>query len=116
MVSFNAPHGPFHVPPNNRYSNVTLNSPVGASCGNGDVDSDDLCYRAMIEAMDSYMSDILAQISPEKLAQTLIFFSVTTVLLTPLLLLKTLFREVAPKAQFMKAALMFLLSLMPATM
>ena len=74
MVSFNAPHGPFHVPPNNRYSNVTLNGPVGASCGNGDVDSDDLCYRAMIEAMDSYMSDILAQISPEKLAQTLIIF------------------------------------------
>ena len=85
IVSYAAPHSPFHVPPEERYSNVDLNGNVGTICdggnggrgngGNGGgnaANSDDDCYRAMAEVMDSYISDLLTQIDAEKLANTLI--------------------------------------------
>lgn len=73
-VAFNAPHSPFHVPPDNRYS-ISLSGNAGARCtaANANDDRED-CYRAATEAMDSYIGDILAQIEPEKLANTLIIF------------------------------------------
>ena len=72
IVSYAAPHSPFHVPPEGRYSNVNLDGDVGDLCGAGALDSDDDCYRAMAEVMDSYINDLLTQIDPEKLANTLI--------------------------------------------
>ena len=75
IVSYAAPHSPFHVPPEGRYSNVTLNGEVGDICdGRGGRDSDDDCYRAMAETMDSYINDLLTQIDQDKLANTLIIF------------------------------------------
>ena len=72
IVSYAAPHSPFHVPPEDRYSNVDLNGDLGALCTGGASDSDDDCYRAMAEVMDSYINDLLTQIDAEKLANTLI--------------------------------------------
>jgi len=74
VVSYAAPHSPFHVPPSDRYSNINLNGEVGDICGAQNRDSDDDCYRAMTETMDSYVSDLLTQIDPVKLANTLIIF------------------------------------------
>lgn len=71
VVAFNAPHSPFHVPPSDRYSRETLEGKVGENCRRSDTA---VCYRAMVEAMDSYISDILTQIAAEKLANTLIIF------------------------------------------
>lgn len=74
IVAYAAPHSPFHVPPVDRYSNISLDGEVGDVCGGTSADSDDDCYRAMAEAMDSYIDDLLTQIDPEELANTLIIF------------------------------------------
>lgn len=75
IVAYAAPHSPFHVPPQGRYSDVSLNGDVGDICGEaGSLDSDDDCYRAMAETMDSYIDDLLNGIDVEKLANTLIIF------------------------------------------
>jgi len=75
IVAYAAPHSPFHVPPEGRYSNISLNGDEGDSCGEaGSLDSDDDCYRAMAETMDSYISDLLTDIDSDKLANTLIIF------------------------------------------
>lgn len=74
IVSYAAPHSPFHVPPVNRYSNIDLNGDVGDTCGGQGIDSDNDCYRAMAETMDSYINDLLTGINSEKLANTLIIF------------------------------------------
>ena len=73
IVSYAAPHDPFHVPPADRYSNINLNGNVGQVCGRG-ADSNNNCYRAAAEAMDSYVGDLLTGIDPAKLANTLIIF------------------------------------------
>lgn len=75
QVAFNAPHAPFHVPPTDRYSSVSLTGSVGASCTASPAnDSRADCYRAAAEAMDSYIGEMLDQIDSEKLANTLIIF------------------------------------------
>ena len=74
IVSYAAPHDPFHVPPADRYSNINLVGNAGDICGAGQQNSDNDCYRAMAEAMDSYINDLLTQIDPVKLADTLIIF------------------------------------------
>ena len=48
IVSYAAPHSPFHVPPKDRFSSIDLNGDVGEICGGGGAsDSDEDCYRAM---------------------------------------------------------------------
>lgn len=74
-VAFNAPHSPFHVPPSNRYTSINLSGNVGDACSRSRRNDDrEDCYRAATEAMDSYIGDILAQIDPTMLANTLIIF------------------------------------------
>lgn len=74
-VAYNAPHSPFHVPPRNRFTSFSLTGAVGARCtaARRTHDRED-CYRAAVEAMDSYIGDLLSQIDPNKLADTLIIF------------------------------------------
>lgn len=74
IVSYAAPHSPFHVPPADRYSNISLSGNVGDLCGAGTQNSDEDCYRAMAEAMDSYVNDLVSQIALSKLDDTLIIF------------------------------------------
>ena len=74
IVAYAAPHSPFHVPPEGRYSNISLDGEVGEICGRNAADSDDDCYRAMVETMDSYIDDLLSQIEAQKLENTLIVF------------------------------------------
>lgn len=75
QVAFNAPHSPYHVPPSNRFSHVSLSGSEGDAC-TMNVNSDDTsdCYRAAAEALDSYIGELLASINPAILANTLIIF------------------------------------------
>jgi arylsulfatase A-like enzyme len=70
-VSFNAPHRPFHVPPDGTYTSVTLGGNVGDSCAGATAGN---CYRAAAEAMDFHISNLLAGIDDEILADTLMIF------------------------------------------
>lgn len=70
-VSFNAPHEPFHVPPDATYTSVTLSGNVGDLCSGAAARS---CYRAAAEAMDFHINNLLAGIDPDVLEDTVIIF------------------------------------------
>ena len=75
QVSFNAPHSPYHVPPESTYSSVNLLGDEGdvctASSSNDDVK---LCYRAAIESMDYHINNLISAIPQSTLNNTLIIF------------------------------------------
>ena len=74
-VAFNAPHSPFHVPPKDKFSHITLNGVQGDVCtdeANNDEPKD--CYRAAAEAMDAYIGDLLNNLDADTLANTLVIF------------------------------------------
>ncbi len=69
-VAFNAPHAPFHVPPDNTYS-IGLSGSAGDPC-RGSARPD--CYRAAAESMDHYINEMLTSIGTATLNDTLIIF------------------------------------------
>lgn len=74
-IAFNAPHAPFHVPPKDKFSNITLAGAQGDSCTD-DITDDAIedCYRAAAETMDTYIGDLLSNLDDETIANTLVIF------------------------------------------
>lgn len=69
QLALNAPHDPFHLPPNNLHSFNDL------SGTNQDIAANPVPYfYAMVEAMDTEIGRLLAQIDPDVLANTNIIF------------------------------------------
>jgi len=74
-IAFNAPHAPYHVPPANSYSHVTLTGNAGDDCTPAAINDDIAdCYRAATEAMDTYIGELIAQLPAEIIANTMIIF------------------------------------------
>jgi len=78
-VCFNPPHGPFEVPPQALVSASTRDeiACLGFEAGDQATDSDPvqkrrLFYKAMIEAIDTEIGNLLDSIDPAKLANTMI--------------------------------------------
>ena len=68
-LSYNAPHIPFHLPPNNLHSQGDL--PTGQT----NIDSNPLpYYLAAIEAMDTEMGRLINSMSEQEKANTIIIF------------------------------------------
>ncbi len=68
-LAYNAPHTPFHLPPNNLHSQGNLPSDQGS------IDSNPLpYYMAMIEAMDSEIGRLLNSMTQEQKDNTVIIF------------------------------------------
>ncbi len=67
-MAFNAPHSPFHVPPEGLH-NQELGPP--GDCPQG---QDQTCYRAAIEAMDAEIGRLLGTLSPAVRARTNIIY------------------------------------------
>ncbi|WP_440874970.1 sulfatase-like hydrolase/transferase [Thalassotalea sp. PLHSN55] len=75
QLAFNAPHSPFHVPPESTFNSITLSGVQGDAC-NGNNNTDDIsdCYRATVEALDTYIGELIAAIPTQILENTLIIF------------------------------------------
>ncbi|MEZ4297864.1 MAG: sulfatase-like hydrolase/transferase [Polyangiaceae bacterium] len=72
-LTFNAGHSPYHVPPSSLH-NVALTGSEGDACGSG-ADPIKKCYRAMVEAMDSEIGNLLSWLDTEgELDNTLVVF------------------------------------------
>lgn len=69
QVAFNAPHSPFHKPPNDLHSYDSLSGSANHINNNPE-----LYYKAMIEAMDTEMERLLNSISSSVLANTNVIF------------------------------------------
>jgi len=67
-MAFNAPHSPFHVPPEGLH---TQDLGRQGACPQN---RDQTCYRAAIEAMDAEIGRLLGALSPEVRAQTNIIY------------------------------------------
>lgn len=68
-LAYNAPHTPFHLPPNDLHSQGQL------STDQASIDSNPLpYYLAMVEAIDSEMGRLFSSIGDEELANTTIIF------------------------------------------
>ncbi len=68
-LAYNAPHTPFHLPPNDLHSQGNL--PVGEA----DIEANPVpYYHAMLEAMDTEMGRLLSSIDPTVLENTTIIF------------------------------------------
>ncbi|WP_431165513.1 sulfatase-like hydrolase/transferase [Tenacibaculum halocynthiae] len=68
-LAYNAPHTPFHLPPNNLHSQGNLPSDQGS------IDSNPLpYYMAMIEAMDSEIGRLLNSMTQDEKDNTVIIF------------------------------------------
>jgi len=74
QLAFNAPHSPFHVPPQNTYANNNITGNVGDSCTNSSADEPKDCYRAAAESMDYYIKQLIDNIPAEQLVKTVIIF------------------------------------------
>lgn len=68
-LAYNAPHTPFHLPPNNLHSQGDLPTDEASISANPRP-----YYMAMIEAMDTEMGRLLASMSEEELKNTVIIF------------------------------------------
>ena len=67
-LAFNAPHTPFHLPPNNLHT-------YNLSGTNADISNNpELYYKASIEAMDTEIGRLLSSIDPAVLAETTVIF------------------------------------------
>lgn len=72
-LAFNAGHSPYHVPPSSLH-NVSLSGSEGDACGGGG-DPVKKCYRAMVEAMDTEIGNLISWLDGEgQLDNTLIIF------------------------------------------
>ena len=72
-LAFNAGHSPYHVPPSNLHS-VSLSGSAGDACGTG-ADPVKKCYRAMVEAMDSEIGNLISWLDAQgQLDNTLVVF------------------------------------------
>lgn len=72
-LAFNAGHSPFHVPPSGLH-NVSLSGSEGDACGSG-ADPVKKCFRAMVEAMDTEIGNLLTWLDGEgELDNTLVIF------------------------------------------
>ena len=78
-VCFNPPHSPFEVPPQNLVSSSTRDeiACLGYEAGDRATASDPvqkrrLFYKAMLEAVDTEIGNLLDSITPAKLANTMI--------------------------------------------
>jgi arylsulfatase A-like enzyme len=68
-VAYNAPHTPFHVPPNN------LNSQGNLATDQGSIDANPLpYYMAALEALDTEMGRLINSMSQEEKDNTIILF------------------------------------------
>jgi len=67
-LAFNAPHNPFHEPPADLHT-TEIPGPLSPA-----YERNRAMYKAMIEALDAEMGRLLANLSPEVLANTVIFF------------------------------------------
>ena len=68
-LAYNAPHPPFHLPPNDLHSHGTLASDQGS------IDANPLpYYMAMLEAMDTEYGRLLSSMSQEEKDNTIIIF------------------------------------------
>ena len=68
-VAYNAPHTPFHLPPNNLHSQGLLPTDQAS------IDANPLPYYiAMVEAMDSEMGRLISSLSQEEKDNTVIIF------------------------------------------
>lgn len=68
-LAYNAPHSPFHVPPANMHKQGNLSS------NTTDINANPLLYYlASIEAMDYQIGQLLAFLTPEQKANTIIIF------------------------------------------
>lgn len=68
-LAYNAPHAPFHLPPNDLHSQGDLPSDQASINANPEP-----YYRAMIEAMDSEMGRLLDSMTQEERDNTIIIF------------------------------------------
>jgi len=67
-LAFNAPHTPYHLPPNNLHS-------YNLSGSNADINNNpEPYYQASIEAMDTEIGRLLSSIDPAVLAETTVIF------------------------------------------
>ena len=67
-LAFNAPHTPFHLPPNNLHT-------YDLSGTNADINNNpELYYKASIEAMDTEIGRLFSSIDPAVLAETTVIF------------------------------------------
>lgn len=71
VVAYNAGHSPMHVPPSHLYSHVSLESDVGTVCLSDTTDHMADCYRAMVEAMDTSIGNLLSGL-PDSDTDTLV--------------------------------------------
>ncbi|GGA88573.1 hypothetical protein GCM10011369_33390 [Neiella marina] len=75
QLAFNAPHFPFHVPPEGSYHAVSLAGQPGDLCSrNSSNDPVTACYRAMAEAMDSAIGQLLNSMDTTTRENTLVIF------------------------------------------
>lgn len=74
-LTFNAGHSPFHVPPSSLHSR-TFSGSEGDECNSGGgVDPVKSCYRAMVEAMDTELGNLVTWLDTQgELADTLVLF------------------------------------------
>ena len=70
QLAFNAPHAPYHAPPDGMHGYGNLLSFDPASGGRVCSGTTRLCYEAMIEALDRALGDLLAAIPPAMRAAT----------------------------------------------
>lgn len=71
VASFNAPHLPLHVPPADLYTTDL----TGRSCGDASNEDAGYCYNAMVEAVDTEIGRMLAEMDPETLSHTTIMLT-----------------------------------------
>ena len=67
-LAYNAPHTPFHLPPNSLHSQDLPGSSADIEQNSGQY------YLAAVEALDSEINRLLSEMPPEKLANTTIMF------------------------------------------
>lgn len=59
IVAYNAGHSPFHVPPKNLFSQMSLTGSSGTVCTAQGSDAPSDCFRAMVEALDTSIGTLL---------------------------------------------------------
>ncbi len=67
-VAFNAPHSPFHLPPNNLHTATLPGNPAHIAANQRSY------YLAMIEAMDTEIGRLLSEMAPDVRANTYVVF------------------------------------------
>ena len=76
MLSYNAPHGPFHWPDENLHTRTgqTVASCAEAAAASGASETKRECFLAMIEAMDTEIGNLLSSMSQTERDNTLVIY------------------------------------------